>query len=55
MFMKNHVIGLEDRNWRDKRDGLKKKERNKGEKMISVKKGKLYFVKIDFRKKFVHV
>lgn len=29
--MKNHVIGLEDRNWRDKRDGLKKK-RNKGEK-----------------------
>lgn len=54
MFMKNHVIGLEDRNWRDKRDGLKKK-RNKGEKMISVKKGKLCFVKIDFRKKFVHV
>lgn len=54
MFMKNHVIGLEDHNWRDKRDGLKK-ERNKVEKMISVKKGKLYFVKIDFRKKFVHV
>lgn len=52
--MKNQVIGLEDRNWRDMRDGLKKK-RNKGEKMISVKKRKLYFVKIDFRKKFVHV
>lgn len=26
MFMKNHVIGLEDHNWRDKRDGLKKRE-----------------------------
>lgn len=25
MFMKNYVIGLEDYNWWDKRDGLKKK------------------------------
>lgn len=54
MFMKNYVIGLEDYNWWDKRDGLKKK-RNKGEKMIFVKKGKFYFVKIDFCKKFVYV
>lgn len=53
MFMKNHVIGLEDHNWRDKRDGFKKKRELRG-KMISVKKGKLYFVKIDFRKKIVH-
>lgn len=47
MFMKNHVIGLEDHNWRDKRDGLKKK-RIKGKKWFLWKKGSFILSKLIF-------
>lgn len=40
--MKNHVIGLEDHNWRDKRDGLKKKREIKGKNDFCKKREALF-------------